>query len=212
MKKLTSILAGALLFFMSGCATLTPKNISKPNKIVNYIFSEKETKIPYEEIKIRGGIVASSLKNNYPKGLVIYIKGNTPEGDRYVALNLKDDSKTLVSTFYKFPDSKINEKLSKFYLFHKNDRKVLFNIGAKEVLEKSDYQSRIMINDFNNNGPRKSEPEDFITYRIMDGKENILRGGKLTREGKLVKNANPDELLLVSGLRLRDYLKIITSN
>jgi hypothetical protein len=218
MKKLTSIVAGVVLFFMSGCSSLssissslTPNQIPTPYKIVDPIFPKKETKIPYEEIEQREKIIADSLEKNFPNGLVICLEGKSIEEERYVVLKLEDKARTLISTFYKFPYSKIKEELCDFYLFNKNNRRKFFDINAQQILEEGGYQSRMVVNDFKMNGLRESESEDYITFRNQGEKESILRKGTLTIEGELIKNENFDNLLLESNLLLRDYLKELTS-
>lgn len=214
MKKLTSIVAGVILLFMPGCSSLsilTPLSIPKPYDIVSPIFPEKETKIPYDEIKQREKIVADSLEKNFPQGVIAYLKGDTVEEDRYVVFKLADEAKTLISTFYRFPSPKIKKRLEEFHLFHETDRKIFFDINAERILEEERYQSRIVINDFRMNGPKRSEQEDYIKFSNENREERILSRGKLTKEGRLVKNKDPDNLLLESGLLLRDYLKMFTS-
>jgi len=215
MKKLISILAGIILSLTSGCSDIgkfidsIPPN-PPPNPKLEPIIPEKE-KVSYEEIGKRGNIVADSLEKNFPEGLVVYIKGNSPEQNRYVAIRvLREGARTLELTLYRTSES--NEKLKEFYLYDQDERHILYEISAQRDLEEM-YDKKAFFFDVGINGLGK-EKKDYAKTAERGKEEITLSESRLTSKGKTEENKkeNLEDLWDTTNITYLSCLKSLTSD
>lgn len=205
MKKLTIILAGAVLS-ASGCFNLPPKHPANPE--LKPIMPKKE-KAFYEEIEKRGNTVADFIEENSPEGIVIYIRGNTSEQDRYISLRLlREGDRRLEINLYR--TSEINEKMKDFFLYNEDERHIIYNISSAKILEEN-YIKKAVMSDFGINGLGK-DSEDFV-IALERGNEGItLKNGRLTKgsEIKEDKKENLEDLWDTANRVYLDYLMSLT--
>ncbi len=213
MKKLTSIVAGVILSFMSGCSPLSKLlHNPSPNPKLKPILPE--IKIPYDEIEQRAKIVADSLEKNFPEGVVVKLKGYNKENDRYVVIKAsKNEERILNLTLYKFTETeieKVAEKIEAYLLQDYRDKtRIFYHKDAAEILAESEYYAMAVFNDAGINGIRRLEPEDFLMTQGIE--EITLRGGKVISEGKPDKDDESDRRLIKSNFLYIDYLRALTS-